>query len=167
MALFEPIFAALDAAGVRYVVVGGVAVVLHGHARFTADLDIAIDLSPDGARDAMAALGGLGLRPRLPVDASDFVDPEIRESWVRERGMQVFSFYDPSDPLRSVDVFVENPIAFEDLWARSEVVELDDGQTRIASIADLIELKRRADRPQDRADIAALQAIERTRKDDR
>jgi hypothetical protein len=165
MALFEPIFAALDAAGVRYVVVGGVAVVLHGHARFTADLDIAIDLSPDGTRDAMAALGGLGLRPRLPVSAGDFADPEIRAGWVRERGMQVFSLYDPGEPLRSVDVFVENPIAFEDLWARSEVVELEGVQTRIASIADLIELKRRADRPQDRTDIDALAAIERARKE--
>ncbi|HJR97352.1 MAG TPA: hypothetical protein VJ979_05550 [Actinomycetota bacterium] len=35
MTLFEPIFAALERAGVRHVTVGGVAVVLHGHARLT------------------------------------------------------------------------------------------------------------------------------------
>ena len=39
MSLFEPIFEALNRQNVRYVVVGGVAVVLHGHARLTADLD--------------------------------------------------------------------------------------------------------------------------------
>ena len=46
MAIFEAIFAALDACGGRYVVVGGVATVLHGHARLTADVDIVVDLDP-------------------------------------------------------------------------------------------------------------------------
>ena len=165
MALFEPIFDALAAAGVRYVVVGGVAVVLHGHVRFTADLDIAIDLAPDAAAQAMTALAGIGLHPRLPVEAADFADPKARARWVRERGMQVFSLWDPDDPLRSVDVFVENPIGFEDLWQRSEVVELEGAQTRIASIPDLLELQRRADRPQDRADIEALEAIAAAREE--
>jgi hypothetical protein len=41
--MFEPIFAALAERGVRFVVVGGVAVVLHGHSRSTVDLDLVID----------------------------------------------------------------------------------------------------------------------------
>ncbi len=45
MTLYEPVLAALDAAGVRFVVVGGVAVVLHGHPRMTADLDLVVDLT--------------------------------------------------------------------------------------------------------------------------
>lgn len=52
MALFEPVLAALDAAEVRYVVVGGVAVVLHGHPRLTADLDLVIDLAAEPASRA-------------------------------------------------------------------------------------------------------------------
>jgi hypothetical protein len=164
MALFEPVFDALNAAGVRYVVVGGVAVVLHGHARLTADLDIAIDLSPGATADAMRALGEIGLRPRLPVEAADLADPDVRAQWITERGMRVFSLWDPDDPLRSVDVFVENPIDFDELWQRSEPVDLGDTETRIASIPDLIELKRRADRPQDRLDIEALEAITAARK---
>ena len=50
--LFEPVLEALNARDVRYVVVGGLAVVLHGHARLTADLDIAVDLSPGQAAKA-------------------------------------------------------------------------------------------------------------------
>lgn len=42
MALFEPVFRALDTSGARFVVVGGVAVVLQGHARLTADLDLVV-----------------------------------------------------------------------------------------------------------------------------
>jgi hypothetical protein len=72
MPLFEPIFEALDAAGVRYVAVGGVAVVLHGHARLTADLDLAVDLAAGPAAAAIAALTGIGFRPRAPVDPIDF-----------------------------------------------------------------------------------------------
>jgi hypothetical protein len=51
MALFEPLFAALNRAEVRYVVVGALATVLHGYARLTADVDLVIDLTrprPEG-----------------------------------------------------------------------------------------------------------------------
>jgi hypothetical protein len=44
---FDAIFPALEASGVRYVIVGGVAVNLHGYQRFTKDVDIVIDLIPD------------------------------------------------------------------------------------------------------------------------
>ena len=46
MALFEPVFRALNDTGARYVVVGGLATVLHGYARFTADADLVVDLAP-------------------------------------------------------------------------------------------------------------------------
>jgi predicted nucleotidyltransferase len=43
MTQFDPIFAALQATGVRYVVVGGVAVNLHGYQRFTKDIDLVVE----------------------------------------------------------------------------------------------------------------------------
>ncbi len=52
----ETIFAALQRAEVRHLVVGGVAVVLHGHPRFTADLDLVPALDTANARAAVAAL---------------------------------------------------------------------------------------------------------------
>ena len=164
MALFEPVFDALGAAGVRYVVVGGVAVALHGHARLTADLDIAVDLTPEAASVAMSALEDLGLRPRVPVDPAGFADPTVRARWIDEWGMKVFSMWDPENPLLSVGVFVENPIDFEELWERSETVELGDSRPRVASIADLIRLKHLSARPQDLADIQALEAIDAARE---
>ena len=56
MSLFEPLFDALNAAEVRYVVVGGLAAVLHGHARLTADIDLVVDLTPDEAKKAIQTL---------------------------------------------------------------------------------------------------------------
>lgn len=61
-------------------------------------------------------------------------------------------------PVR-LDLFVESPIAFEDLWARAVEVTLQNRAVRIASIADLIAMKRLAGRAKDIEDIAALSAI--------
>ncbi len=165
MPLFEPIFEALHRNRVRYVVVGGVAVVLHGHARLTADLDLAVDLSPPEASKAIDTLVELGFRPRAPVDPAAFAEREARERWIAEQGMQVFSMWDPGNPLRSVDLFVHNPIDFQELWSRSELVDLGGITARIASIPDLIALKGLAGRPEDRLDIEALQAIMERRKE--
>ena len=165
MSGFEKLFAELNAHGVRYVVVGGVATVLHGFARLTADLDVVIDLEPAAAENAMRAFGELGMRPRAPVNALEFAKPEKRREWIAEKGMRVFSLHDPSDPFREVDVFVEEPIPFAELWARAETMDLGSTTVRVASIQDLITLKRIAGRPQDLEDIEALEAIERAKND--
>src|SRR3989304_9005630 len=149
VSLFEPVFEALNDAQVRYVVVGGFATVLHGHARLTAEIDLVIDLSPSEARKTLEVLVGLGFRPRAPVNPLAFADPEIRAQW--------------TNPMREVDLFVEHPIDFNELWNRSEVIELTRTVVRIASMPDLIYLKRLAGRPQDLAAIEALEAILRRR----
>jgi hypothetical protein len=163
VALFEPLFDALNRAEVRYVVVGGVAVVLHGFARLTGDVNLAIDLRPSEARKAVAAFEHFGLRPRLPVDAMQLADPAVRTGWVREKQMRVFTFLDPSNPMLLVDCFAEDMLPFDELWAHSEVISLASTTVRVASIPDLIALKRQAARPQDLHDIEALQEIQRRR----
>ena len=145
-------------------VVGGVAVVLHGHARLTADVDLILDLDPNAAGRAMRALAALGLRPRAPVDPEAFSDERTRESWIRDKGMQVFSLFDPDDPILAVDVFAEHPVDFEGLFERAEVCDIAGIPVRIASISDLIHLKRLADRPRDREDIAKLEQILRRKR---
>ena len=159
MPLYEPLFRALNATGTRYVVVGGVATVLHGYARFTADVDLVLDLERAAAVRAMKALAALDLRPRVPVNLEDFANERLRESWVRDKGMQVFSLFNPDDPLMAVDVFADHPVDFEGLYGRAEVCDLGDVPVRIASISDLIHLKRMADRPHDRKDVAKLEEI--------
>jgi hypothetical protein len=159
LSLFETLFDALNAGGMRYVVVGGLATVLHGYARLTADVDLVVDLSPHEAKKTIDVLTQFGLLPRAPVVASQFADDGVRQGWVRDKGMRVFSLWDPKEPLREVDLFVQHPIPFADLYARSEVVTVNATDIRIASIADLITLKRIAGRPEDLADIEALEAI--------
>jgi hypothetical protein len=137
VALYESLFRALNATGVRYVIVGGVAAVLHGHARLTVDVDLIVDFEPTATRTFVQALVDLGFVPRAPVDARDFASPELRDTWHREKGMQVFSMVDRANPMRVVDLFVTHPIAFEDLWARADVMPLETTEVHVASVPDL------------------------------
>lgn len=166
MSFFEEFFQVLNADGVRYIVVGGVAVVLHGHPRMTADIDLVVDLNPNEAKRAIRSLTGMGLRPRVPVKPEDFADPDRRQGWIDERGMMVFNLYDPKDPLRSVDLFVQPPIPFDELWSRSRLIALPSVKVRVASIRDLIRMKENTGRSLDSADIEALEALRDESSDD-
>ena len=63
----------------------------------------------------------------------------------------VFNLYDPKDPLRSVGLFVAPPIPFEELWSRAELIALPSGEVRVASIDDMIEMKKSTGRAQFRS----------------
>ncbi len=153
------IFKALADAEVDYVVVGGFAVIMHGHLRATSDLDLVVGLQPDNCAKALSALSGIGLRPRLPVDLADFANPSIREDWVQNRNMLVLQLWDPTNPERSVDVFVREPLDFRAMLTEAVDKELDGVPIRIASIRHLIQLKQIAGRPQDLSDIEALRIV--------
>jgi len=146
MVLYDDVYAALEASGVRYVVVGGMAVVMSGHVRATVDLDLVVDLAPDAAVRAMEALQGLGLLPRVPVAPRDVADPDTRAGWIRDKHMQVLSFYDPEHPAREVDVFVAHPLDFEALLAAAVPTRVSDRVVPVAAKHHLIEMKRAAGR---------------------
>jgi len=155
----ERILRALEEARVRYLVVGGVAVVLHGHPRMTADLDLVVELVPQNLEAAFSALGALGYRPRVPVTASELADAATRERLVAEKGMTVLSLFSPELPLTEVDVFADPPFDFAAALARATVADLGAFRASVASIEDLVAMKRRAGRPKDLEDVRALLAL--------
>jgi len=155
----EAVFRGLNEAGARYLVVGGVAVVLHGHLRTTADLDLVVQLSPDNALRALQALEALGYRPRAPVKARDFADPALRRQWVEEKGLTVFSLWSPLHRELEVDLFVAEPFDFDEAYGRAVRAQLDAAYVTVASVEDIVRLKRAAGRAQDQADIEALQRL--------
>ena len=164
MSVFEPIFETLNAAGIRYVVVGGLATVLHGYARLTADVDLAVDLAPEEAIKMIRALTTKGYRPQVPVLPEEFANPATRKTWLAEKNMRAFSLVDQANPMRVVDLLLQPEVPFDELFAGSEEVLLNKTPVRIASLDHLISLKRQAGRPQDLADIEQLQAIRKKGK---
>jgi hypothetical protein len=158
MKIFEPIFEALNQVDARYVVVGGLATIVHGYIRLTRDADLVVDLTPADATRTIRALETLGFRPTVPVAASDFADPAKRAMWARDKHMVVFSMRSSTSPI-VVDLFVEYPMDFDDLWQHAEVLPLGTTSIRVASLEDLIHIKRMAGRPKDLADVEELERI--------
>lgn len=151
------IIESLNRANVRYLVVGGLAVVAHGHLRYTADVDLV--LSPDSADigQAIQALEALGYAPRAPVPFADFANPDRRREWMATKGMVVFSLASPWHPATEVDLFVEPPFDFEAAFSRAARFDVAPGvEATFISREDLLAMKRRAGRPQDLEDIRQL-----------
>src|SRR3954452_5106913 len=156
---FESVFRLLNEHEIRYVIVGGIAVILHGSPRLTADLDIMVDLEPTKARRAIEVLQGAGFVAEIPIDIRQFADEGIRRSWIIDKNMKALSLHDREMPPTVIDLVAESPIPFEDLFERAKIVSLDEMTLRVASIADLIVLKRLSGRPEDLRDIAELEKI--------
>ena len=154
----ERVLAALERAEVRYLVVGGVAVVLHGFLRTTADLDLVVQLEPGNVRRAIDALTALGYRPRAPVPASSFADEPTRRRWVQEKNLRVFSLWTDAGPLE-VDLFAEEPFDFDAVFGRAVRVRLGEVEVSVVSRRELIDLKRSAGRPLDLEDAQRLEEL--------
>jgi hypothetical protein len=155
---FIGLFALLAAAQVRFVLVGGLALVLHGLDRLTADVDLVIDLSAESAQAAVKALTAAGYRPLAPVDPLALADPVQRRKWQAERNMQVFSFWDSSNTRPTVDIMLSPEVPFGELWTAAATMDVGGHEVRVASIEHLIRMKSAAGRPQDAADIERLRA---------
>src|ERR1700734_3727477 len=90
---FTAIVSALQDAGVRYLVAGGLAVNAHGYLRFTKDVDIVVQLVPENIECAFAALAAADYRPSVPIAATQFANVEMRDGWIRDKNMQVLQFW--------------------------------------------------------------------------
>jgi len=152
---------ALDEADVRFILVGGLAVVAHGYLRFTRDADLVIELVPDNIKRAFRALEQIGYRPTVPITAEAFSDEERRREWREQKNMRVLQFWSDAHPETKLDVFVEHPFDFEAEWAAAKLdaVRPDSSPLRIASIPTLIRMKREAGRPRDLDDIHHLELL--------
>jgi hypothetical protein len=158
---FDAIVRALNEAGVRYLIAGGLAVNAHGYLRFTNDLDIVIQLIPDNITRAFAALAALGYKPVVPVTAEQFADQATRETWIREKGMQVLQLWSDRHRETPIDLFVQDPFPFDEEYARALIKPLYGAvDVRFVSLSTLIQMKERAGREQDRIDIAHLRMRE-------
>jgi hypothetical protein len=156
---FDAITAALEAAGVRYLIAGGLAVAAHGHLRFTKDVDLVVELIPENIARVFAALGSLGYRPAVPITSSQFADAQLRASWIRDKGMQVLQFWCDAHIETPIDVFVTEPFGFDEEYQKALVKPLYGTRpVRFVSLPTLIRMKESAGRRQDLDDIGALRS---------
>lgn len=155
----EAIFKALNDANVRYLVVGGLAVIAHGHVRLTVDIDIVVHLDQENVMRAMKALDAIGYQPLVPVKATDFADEQKRQIWIDEKNMIVFQMRHSDPNSTRLDIFVSEPFSFVDEYKRAHWDEIEGVRVPVVCYDALIELKRRSGRTQDLLDIEHLKAI--------
>nr|AMK59146.1 hypothetical protein Slit_0055 [uncultured bacterium UPO42] len=146
---------------VQYVLVGGLAVQLHGFLRATFDIDLVLAMNDENLTRFIAVAKRHGLLPAIPAPIESLANASQIDQWHHEKGMLAFSLREPQAGGGVVDVLVRPEISFDKLVANAVVGELFGRQVNIASIDDLMVMKRSANRPKDQLDIAALEKIKR------
>ncbi|HWT90416.1 MAG TPA: DUF6036 family nucleotidyltransferase [Solirubrobacterales bacterium] len=145
MSGFGRILEDLNQAGVRYVLVGGIALIRHGVVRATRDVDAVFDPDPDNVRKIQALVDKWqATRP----DGS----PVPQDSIAAGRNIHL------ATEIGDLDLVSEAAagIRFSDLLARAETKKVDGVEAPICSLADLVAMKRAVGRERDLADLAEL-----------
>lgn len=141
---FRDLFAAFNAHGVDFIVVGAHALAVHGHVRATKDLDVWVRAETTNAPRVIAALTTFGA-PTHDLNVDDFSHPGI-------------TFQIGIEPVR-IDVLTSiDGVRFEDAWSRRISTRYGEVPVSVLSREDLIANKKASARPQDLADVAALES---------
>jgi tRNA nucleotidyltransferase/poly(A) polymerase len=140
--LLKDVFSSLQKHRVRYIVIGGIAAVLHGVPRATFDLDILIEANPENAKKLIDAFLEARLGTASLTTPGELLSQEIT----------IFK-----DRVR-IDVQTSTPgIRFEEAWERRETMEYQNQKFYVASREDLIASKRASGRPVDLEDVRLLE----------
>jgi len=142
---FEELFAFFNARNVRALIVGGYAFAYHARPRYTKDIDVWIEATPENARRLLEALNDFGFGS-LDLSVEDFTKP----------GQIVQLGFPPSriDLLTSI-----KGLTFEEAW-ESHIEDLF-GETKVCYLGrdDLIRSKKAAGRAQDQVDVEVLESF--------
>ena len=156
---YQTIFREFNKLAIDYLVVGGLAVNFHGVPRMTYDIDLMVLLESTNILRLVSQLSQWGYKPKVPVDPRDLADEKKRDSWIREKGMKALNFYAEKLPIGEIDIVFDSPVPYDELKGRSVKIELGEIPVPLISIQDLIEIKVKAGREQDLADVEHLRRI--------
>ena len=156
------LFQRLEEKQVRYLLVGGLAMNLHGVPRMTMDVDIVLAMDHANVQSFLGLAKELGLQPVAPVAIDSLLDPALLRSWKQQKGMIAFALKGRDAGAPTLDILIEPPINLEAALQRAEARLLKNIRISLASIDDLIRLKSETGRAQDQADIEHLQRLKRT-----
>jgi hypothetical protein len=152
------VFEAFAKHQVDYAVVGGFALALHGAVRGTIDLDIVISLKESEFKKTEQVLLKLGLSPRIPLKAEEIF--RFRDEYIKKRHLIAWSFTNIARPSEIVDIIITHDRSL----MKVQKYDLHGVPIYVASVGDLIKMKKQSKRPQDLEDIKALEEIRREKK---
>lgn len=153
------IFKRFNEAGIRYIVVGGIAVNLYGIPRMTYDIDLLLDMDDRNIESFIQLLKEWGFKPKVPVDIAEFADGAKRNDWIKNKNMKAFNLMNPEWAIREIDVLIDTPVDFAKVDRGKKVVMIQNVPVPIIGIDDLIMMKEKAGRQQDVADVRSLKEL--------
>lgn len=155
------LFKALEKHKVRYLLVGGLAMNLHGVPRATMDVDLVLALDAANLKAFLDMVGTLRLSPVAPVNVNDLLDPLQRQKWVKEKNMFAFALRPPDAQGPTVDILIDPPVDIEEALTRTVWRPVQGVRIPLISVEDLIRLKEKSGRAQDHSDIEHLRRLMR------
>lgn len=142
--------------GVRYLIVGGLAVNLYGVPRVTHDIDVIIATDRENILKINGILKALGYVPRSPVNPDDMADSRSLREWIEERNLKAFSFYNKEHNYKVVDIVLVHPLDFDKAFDQKTIRTASGMQIYLAAMDDLFRMKAESGRDQDLSDIEML-----------
>jgi hypothetical protein len=139
--------------------VGGLAMNLYGVPRSTMDVDIVLAMDQDNLRAFLDMAKQMDMQPVAPVSMEDLLDPVVRKSWVKDKNMIAFGLRPPDPSAPTVDVLIDPPLDINVALKRMKSQNIGNCRVYLASLEDLIILKEKTGRAQDRADIEHLKRL--------
>ena len=153
------IFKELNAKKVKYIVVGGMAVNFHGIPRMTYDIDLILYLEDRNLTKFIGLMRKWGFKPKVPVRMMDFAAKNKREDWIKNKNMKAFNLINPKWAISEIDVVIDTPIDYKKASKNLKYIYLRGISIPTISISDLILMKSKSGRIQDREDIKNLKKV--------
>ncbi|MEM7552154.1 MAG: nucleotidyltransferase [Bacteroidota bacterium] len=156
---YSRLFEALYKSDIKYLICGGLAVNIYGIPRMTADIDLIIEFEKENIDTFLKIIKTQDYHQLIPVPLTELLDPQKRKQLVDEKNLIAYSFYNSNSAHMNLDVIVDFPETFENLWSRKEIRNIDNFKVNLLSLEDLIMIKEKTKREQDREDVKLLSKI--------
>ena len=151
------LFKALKNHNIEYLLVGGLAVNLHGVPRMTMDVDLVIALDAENIAKLKTCTESLGLRPNVPIKLLDLAVASKRDALYKEKHLIALSLIGEKPETPTVDIVIHHPLDFKKAFGHKIERNVAGTPVFLAGIEDLIKMKKAAGRAQDLADIKHLE----------
>lgn len=157
----KQIIVSLSERGVKYIIFGGVALVIHGVERMTLDLDISLELEEENVKKFLQVMEDFHMTPRAPISPYVLLDQEALDYIIKEKNAVAFTFLDKEKPYKQVDVLIHPELRYEKWIEKTVSISLFGHKVCLLSREAILEMKKNMENPRDK-DLLDIKELEKS-----